>query len=340
MSKFEELCKIQDMLHANGMEMSEKQLKALYEAEEEFVQTELRQTAEPVMTKARSDMQIVINYTDGTIDSIKVNRYTPDKSDITTKTAPTEVVEAEKSGESQTSEKEKVGRKKRRQSVGFTVAFPDGTEIHEPQAVDTFIKVLQKIGLERIASDAGVPQHVGYSVVSEYERKADKPVQKLVDGYYIYTNLGNDVKIEDLQDLSKRYNLGLVITLDADPESGQPQVVADKNVPNIDWESTRYNLPIREQFWNFLHQTKAEGTANSYVSTLDNAVRKWVNQEVDERADSVYAYTTAEDVRLCIDMLNASPDYVAENARKHNSMSAALNQYLKFVEELEERFKE
>ena len=140
--------------------------------------------------------------------------------------------------------------------------------------------------------------------------------------------------------MSKRYNLGLVITLDADPESGQPQVVAAKNVPNIDWESTRYNLPIREQFWNFLHQTKAEGTANSYVSTLDNAVRKWVNQEVDERADSVYAYTTAEDVRLCIDMLNASPDYVAENERKHNSMSAALNQYLKFVEELEEKIKE
>jgi hypothetical protein len=36
-------------------------------------------------------------------------------------------------------------------------------------------------------------------------------------------------------------------------------------------------------------------------------------------------------------MLNASSDYVAENDRKHHSMSAALNQYLLFIEEWEKR---
>ncbi len=61
---------------------------------------------------------------------------------------------------------------------------------------------------------------------------------------------------------------------------------------------------------------------------------------MDERADSVFGYTTVEDVRLCIDMLNASPDYVAENDRKHHSMSAALNQYQLFIEDREKRFKE
>ena len=329
MSKFEELCKIQDMLHANGMEMSEEQLKALYEAEEEYVSTELSQSTKLVVAKVRSDMQIVIDCANGKIQD---NAETAEEA----KEAAEEEVEQTAEG-SPASEKEKVVRKKRRLSVGFSVTFADGTVLHEPQAVDTFIKALQKIGLEQIASDAGVPQHAGFSVVSEYERKADKPVQRMVDGYYIYTNLGNDVKIEDLQDLSKRYNLGLVITLDADPDSGQPQVVAEKSAPSIDWESTRYNLPIREQFWSFLHRTKAEGTANSYTSTLDNAVRKWVNQEVDERADSVFAYTTSEDVRLCIEMLNASQEFVEENTRKHNSMSAALNQYLKFIEDWEAR---
>ena len=39
-------------------------------------------------------------------------------------------------------------------------------------------------------------------------------------------------------------------------------------------------------------------------------------------------------------MLNASPDYVAENDRKHHSMSAALNQYLAFIEDWERRTKE
>ena len=82
---------------------------------------------------------------------------------------------------------------------------------------------------------------------------------------------------------------------------------------------------------------KSEGTANSYTSTLDNAVRQWINKEVDANADSVFSYTSAEDVRLCIDMLNASSEYVAENDRKHHSMSAALNQYLLFIEDWESK---
>jgi hypothetical protein len=86
-----------------------------------------------------------------------------------------------------------------------------------------------------------------------------------------------------------------------------------------------------------LARQKSASTATSYTSTLDNAVREWINKEVDANADSVFSYTTSEDVRLCIDMLNASSDYVAENDRKHHSMSAALNQYLLFIEEWEKR---
>ena len=82
----------------------------------------------------------------------------------------------------------------------------------------------------------------------------------------------------------------------------------------------------------------AKNTADSYISTIDNAVRQWIKKEVDEHAESIYSYITAEDVRLCIKMLNSSPEYVAENARKHNSMSAALNHYLKFIEEWEKNF--
>ena len=89
------------------------------------------------------------------------------------------------------------------------------------------------------------------------------------------------------------------------------------------------------QFYEFLSRTKSEGTAKTYTSTLDNAVRKWINQEVDAIADSVFSYTTAEDVRLCIDILNSSARFIEENSRKHNSMSAALAQYLVFIERRE-----
>ena len=78
----------------------------------------------------------------------------------------------------------------------------------------------------------------------------------------------------------------------------------------------------------------------SYISTIENALRQWIKKVVDEHAESIYSYITAEDVRLCIEMLNSSPEFVAENARKHNSMSAALKHYLKFIEGWEKMFKE
>ena len=330
MKNLDELYKIREMLHANGMEMSSEQLEGLNEAEEEYIRTELTTAIKKAVGSALEKIQRPFDI---------VVHHRPDKElelDIIQLEENKSVEDGEPNAEDNA--KEKAVRKTRRKSVGFSVAFPDGTVYHESQAVETFILALKKIGFERIASDPGVPQHVGYSVVSEYERKADKTVQRQVDGYYIYTNLGNDVKIDDLQDLSKRYNLGLTITLDEDSENGITQSVVERHLPTIDWESYRYNLPIEQQFYHFLHERKAEGTANSYVSTLDNAVRKWVNQEIDERADSVFGYTTIEDVKLCIDMLNASPDFVAENERKHHSMSAALNQYLLFVEDMEARY--
>jgi len=92
---------------------------------------------------------------------------------------------------------------------------------------------------------------------------------------------------------------------------------------------------IKEQFHAFLAWRRPESTANSYTNTLDRPVREWINREVDKQADSIFSYTTFEDVQLCIDLLKSSPNFVSENTRMHNRMSAALNQYLLFIKERE-----
>lgn len=102
---------------------------------------------------------------------------------------------------------------------------------------------------------------------------------------------------------------------------------------------TNNKSSIKEQFRSYLAWRKPDSTANGYTSTLDNPVRRWINKEVDERADSIFSYTTSEDVRLCIDLLKASPGFSAENARQHNRMSAALSQYLLFIEDRESKSK-
>ena len=173
---------------------------------------------------------------------------------------------------------------------------------------------------------------------TETVRDSDgKSPQTLVDGFYVMTQLSNDQKEKDLFALGKYMpKLGIKVVWDDDVVESTSE--EEHKAPIINEDAQYWNYPIKEQFRSFLSRQKSESTANSYTSTLDNAVRQWVNKEVDTHADSVFSYTSVEDVRLCIDMLNASPEYVTENDRKHHSMSAALNQYLLFVEDMEARY--
>ena len=229
-------------------------------------------------------------------------------------------------------------------SIGFSVSFRDGTVYHEKKAVNTWILALKKIGLENICNNRS--RHEAWHRVNgqdicivertETVRDSDgKSPQTLVDGFYVMTQLSNDQKEKDLLALNKYMpKLGIKVIWDDDVNSASEE---EQKTPIINEDAQYWNYPMKEQFRSFLSRQKSESTANSYTSTLDNAVRKWINKEVDAHADSVFSYTSSEDVRLCIDMLNASPDYVAENDRKHHSMSAALNQYLLFIEEWEKK---
>ena len=66
MGKLEDLYKVREMLHANGMEMSDEQKKTLAKEEEKFIRTELysviKQTAGETLSKLQSPAHIVIDY--------------------------------------------------------------------------------------------------------------------------------------------------------------------------------------------------------------------------------------------------------------------------------------
>ena len=237
-------------------------------------------------------------------------------------------------------------RNTKAKSIGFSVLFRDGTVYHEKKAVNTWIQALKKIGLETICNNRS--KHTAWHRVngqdiciverSETVRDSDgKSPQTLVDGFYVMTQLSNDQKEKDLLALGEYMpKLGIKVIWDDEVEDSNE---GPAKTPVVNEDASHWNYPIKEQFRSFLARQKSASTATSYTSTLDNAVREWINKEVDANADSVFSYTTSEDVRLCIDMLNASAGYVAENDRKHHSMSAALNQYLLFIEEWEQRTK-
>ena len=89
----------------------------------------------------------------------------------------------------------------------------------------------------------------------------------------------------------------------------------------------------KERFYDYVKKDKTESTAKAYVSTLDNPVRDFINKYIDSLADSIYSYESDSAVRSCIDRLNAIPSYVEMNESKHRIMSAALSNYLKFMEQ-------
>lgn len=105
--------------------------------------------------------------------------------------------------------------------------------------------------------------------------------------------------------------------------------------PIIDASGGQRNIALKEKFRRFLATQLSANSAKSYYSTMDCVVREWIRKKVDEHADSVFSYTSSEDVRLCIEILKGSSDFNEENARRHNSMTAALNQYLLFIQEWE-----
>ena len=306
---------------------------------------QLLQAIEPIISEVKSPLSININYdpdgalvmsfTRNTVQSVKLGcgAAVITRPSIEAQLQETAPAVMEQQGQEAASQ---ISRSK---SIGFAVTFADGTVIHEKKAVTTWLLALQKIGLETICNNRrrhGAWHRVDGKDVCIVEREetvrssGGNSPQTLVDGFYVMTQLSNIQKEKDLLALNDFMpKLGIKIVWD-DDASDMSQATSSK--PVIDVEAAQWNLPIKEQFRNYLSRVKTEGTAKSYTSTLDNAVRQFINQEVDANADSIFSYTTPEDVSLCIGILTSSRTFMEENARKHNAMTAALNQYLRFVQ--------
>lgn len=94
---------------------------------------------------------------------------------------------------------------------GLRVTFPNGDVISNRQAIMAFIDTLKRIGLEKIPQ-VGI-MHSGYNLVSIDKRPVvnGNKWQSEINGWYVYSNISNDVKCEDLRKISNSLNLGLIV---------------------------------------------------------------------------------------------------------------------------------
>lgn len=102
-------------------------------------------------------------------------------------------------------------------SSPISVTFAStGQTICHPAAIDTMIDALRIIGFEAV-SNLGIV-HSDYNLVGKVKRADEGHWQRLVDGWFIYVNISNDVKVKDLRLIAQRLGIDMTVTWKGEEE--------------------------------------------------------------------------------------------------------------------------
>lgn len=221
MDNLEKLYSIIEYSKDTGVTLGDDVLRQVEELEEKIIKDEilpaLSKDIAPRLKPIKRDVVLVVEYHPGEPISVALSRKAKISEIIDAKTLTPKISKPVKS-ELYSSVPQNVEPTKHVENPtkGLRVIFPDGSVIWSRKAIDTFVNVLRKIGLDRIPA-VGL-EHGGYNLVSKQKRPVEpgRIWQHECDGWYVYSNISNSQKIADLSRVSDYYELGLKI------EEGKP----------------------------------------------------------------------------------------------------------------------
>lgn len=230
----------------------------------------------------------------------------------------------------------------------YKVMFPNGTVFDEGEGKSTLIKTLRKIGLKRICKEAQHVEHSGYKLVGTIPFRDDKGIidknkQDFVDGYYVFKNTDTPDKILDILEISRKFGIGVkvysyegvnltdVVTIkDARKKTAEKKLATSNVLDN----PLPQNATLKERFEKWLYEKMSASGAKTYMSSLNNAVKVEINKYVDANADSVFSFTTLEEMQTCMELLESNDDYVALDVYKHHALNAPIRKWMDFLGEM------
>ena len=230
----------------------------------------------------------------------------------------------------------------------YKVMFPDGTVFDEGEGKSTLIKTLRKFGLKRICKEAQHVEHSGYKLVGTIPFRDDKGIidknkQDFVDGYYVFKNTDTPDKILDILEISRKFGIGVkvysyegvnltdVVTIkDARKKTAEKKLATSNVLDN----PLPQNATLKERFEKWLYEKMSASGAKTYMSSLNNAVKVEINKYVDANADSVFSFTTLEEMQTCMELLESNDDYVALDIYKHHALNAPIRKWMDFLGEM------
>lgn len=201
-----------------NLPVDEGLLKAANNLEEKIIKEDvlpsLSQNIEPLLNEIQRDLVLVVEYHPGEPISVALSRKAKISEIVDAKqlTPKTERISTPlSSGISVAQEPHEPAKHVENPTKGLRVTFSDGTIVCRGTAIDTLIDTLKIIGLDRIP-EVGI-MHCGYNLVDTRMRPI-KPGciwQHESRGWYIYSNISNKVKRDDLQKISDYYQMDLKI---------------------------------------------------------------------------------------------------------------------------------
>lgn len=221
MDKLEKLYSIIEYSKDTRVTLGKDVLRQVEELEEKIIKDEilpaLSKDIAPRLEPIKRDVVLVVEYHPGEPISVALSRKAKISEIIDAKTlTPKNSTPVKSEVASSVPQNIEPTKHIENPTKGLRVVFPDGSVVWNRRAIDTFINVLRKIGLERIP-EVGL-EHGGYNLVSKQMRPIEpgRIWQHECDGWYVYSNISNTQKIDDLTRISDYYKLGLKI------EEGKP----------------------------------------------------------------------------------------------------------------------
>ena len=216
MSRLDNLYKAMETLRKEGLPVDENLEKKANELEEEIIKKEilpiLTKSIEPALQPVQRELVLVVDYMPGQPLSVHLSRkrnFTADMPDAKEIVVDPEV----EHGKHENHNDDKI---KRGPARDMAVFFPDGTIIAEKTAVDTFIKVVKRIGVTRVRKVVE-EHHLKFCKVPVISNRRDakygKSQKELGDGWLLITHSNNPMKKAFIEKISAALQLGIKVTL-------------------------------------------------------------------------------------------------------------------------------
>ena len=222
MSRLNKLYEAMETLRKEGLPVHDDLEQKASELEEEIIKKEilpvLTKTIEPALKPVQRELVLVVDYVPGQPLSVHLSRkrnFTAELDDAK------EIVldpEVSHTNHEQPHSDDKIQRGPTRD---LTVTFPDGTEIAEKTAVETFVKVVKKIGVaevRKVVEDYNLKFCKVPVISNRRDAKYGKSQKNLGGGWLLITHSSNLTKKQFLDKVSDVLHLGLKVTLNGKEE--------------------------------------------------------------------------------------------------------------------------